>query len=389
MSEKIYDDILEWLTKEDERFSWRKLGLFSDIEDEAAKLATTSPRKVDEGYVEWKQRTLSYFYTQKGLKEFYTKHRKERLLVKGIKSIISSKLDYLFHHQEQTDTDKYIAPEKDTISYSLSDENFQLISDKYLHSGISDTFQISSRCSAAIDETYPLTDSYVIEHLECNDNFYWEKVYNRLRPMTDGFSYQISGTNAQDNTYDIWCDTCLTLNSAVLNKKLQQPTTSKDIISYAVGIIKNKNRELLKGIRKGGNISLDSVAYKVEFTQEENFFNTEDASPKKFSSQNKNITNYIDLRDEEAVRHHMVLALYNENHPLHQELVQGYEETVKMLFEHYIDGTSYDDIVIKRMGNMPEKEMIKNVARIRQEVKRVKEKLIKRFIKIIKNRKDE
>ena len=78
----------------------------------------------------------------------------------------------------------------------------------------------------------------------------------------------------------------------------------------------------------------------------------------------------------------MVLALYNENHPLHQELVQGYEETVKMLFEHYIDGISYDDIVIKRMGNMPEKEMIKNVARIRQEVKRVKEKLIKRFIKI-------
>ena len=67
MSEKIYNDILEWLTKEDERFSWRKLGLFSDIEDEAAKLATTSPRKVDEGYVEWKQRTLSFFYTQKGI----------------------------------------------------------------------------------------------------------------------------------------------------------------------------------------------------------------------------------------------------------------------------------------------------------------------------------
>jgi hypothetical protein len=85
----------------------------------------------------------------------------------------------------------------------------------------------------------------------------------------------------------------------------------------------------------------------------------------------------------------MVLALYNENHPLHHELIDGYEETVKMLFEHYIDGISYDDIIIKRMGSLPEKEMIKNVARIRQEVKRVKEKLTKRFIKIIKARKDE
>jgi hypothetical protein len=136
-------------------------------------------------------------------------------------------------------------------------------------------------------------------------------------------------------------------------------------------------------------MSLESITYKIEFHQDDNFFNQKDASPETFESQNQKIINYIDPTDEVAVRNHMVLALYNENHPLHQELVQGYEETVKMLFEHYIDGISYDDIIIKRMGSMPEKEMIKNVARIRQEVKRVKEKLIKRFIKIIKSRKDE
>lgn len=389
MSGNIYSDIMEWLTKEDERFSLRKLGLFSDIAHEAADLAARSPREKGEEYSSWKQRTLNTFYTGKEFKKFYTEHKEDKLMRRGVKSILMARLEHLFHHTEQTDTDKYIAPERDTISYSLSDENFRLITDEYLQNGISGTSEITAQCSLAIGNIYPLSDSYVVEHLERNDNFYWEKVYTRLRPMTDGFSYQISGTNAQDNTYDIWCDTCLTLNNAVLNKKLQQPTTSKDIISYAVGIIKNKNRELLKGIRKGGSISLDSIAYKVEFTQEENFFNTEDASPKKFSSQNKNVTNYIDFRDEEAVRHHMVLALYNENHPLHHELIDGYEETVKMLFEHYIDGISYDDIIIKRMGSLPEKEMIKNVARIRQEVKRVKEKLTKRFIKIIKARKDE
>lgn len=389
MSEKELLSAREWLLKEDERFSLSRLGLFNDVESLIEGLDGSFSRSVDESYPEWKQRVLGGIYAQLGFQQFYIKNRGEKLFKRGVKSILTAKLYDLFRKSEQTDTDKYIAPDNDTISYSLSDEKFDEISKDYLQKGLSDTIQISKLCANAIDEKYPLEERYVIDRLESNDSFYWERVYRRLRPMAEGFSYQISGGSVQDEVYDIWSDTCVILNSAVMAKKLQQPTTAKDIISYAVGIIKNKNRELLKGKKRGGNISLDSVSYKVEYQADDNFFNCEEASPQNFSSQNKDIVNYIDINDEVAVRNHLVLALYNEKHPLHQDLVTGFEENVQILFEHYIDGVSYDDIVRKRVGPLPEKEMIKNVARVRQETKRVKEKLIKRFIKLLKKRANE
>lgn len=389
MSEKELLSVREWLLKEDERFSLSRLGLFSDVESVIEGMDGSLSRSVGESYPEWKQRVLGVIYAQLGFQKFYLKNRGEKLFKRGVKSILTAKLYDLFHKSEQTDTDRYIAPDNDTISYSLSDEKFDEISRSYLQEGLSDTIQISKKCTNAIEERYPLKERYVINHLESNDSFYWERVYRRLRPMVDGFSYQISGSSAQDEVYDIWSETCITLNSAVMAKKLQQPTTAKDVISYAVGIIKNKNRELLKGKKRGGGVSLDSVSYKVEYPADDNFFNCEEASPQNFSSQNKDIVNYIDINDEVAVRNHLVLALYNEKHPLHQDLVTGFEENVQILFEHYIDGVSYDDIVRKRVGPLPEKEMIKNVARVRQEIKRVKEKLIKRFIKLLKNRANE
>ncbi|MBR2298099.1 MAG: hypothetical protein IKA45_04395 [Bacteroidales bacterium] len=385
MSEKISGDILEWLTKEDERFSLRKLGLYTDINKAVEDLGSSAYREADESYSEWKQRVLAHFYEQTGFSSFYSQNRGEKLFKRGIRSLLKAKLSDMFHHSEQTDTDKYIAPDHDTISYSLSEENFERISEEHLSGEIQDTLEISSICNSALKQNYPLAEEYVIDHLQTNDSFYWEKVYLRLKPMVEGFSYQMSGSNAQDQTYDIWSDTCMIINTAVTEKRLSQPCHAKDIISYAVGIIKNKNRELLKGIKKGRNISLDQVSYKVEYSPDENFFNREEAAPQNFSSQNPTVTNYIDITDEVDIRNHMVLALYNEKHPLHQALISGYEEAVGLLFEHYIDGVSYDDIVIKRMGHLPEKEMIKNVARVRQEVKRVKERLIKRFIKLIKN----
>lgn len=80
----------------------------------------------------------------------------------------------------------------------------------------------------------------------------------------------------------------------------------------------------------------------------------------------------------------MVVVLYNEDHPWHARLVEGMEDRVQRLFEHYIDGLSYEDIVRRHYGELPPSEGAKAAAKVRQEIKRLKDRLIERFDKIVK-----
>lgn len=378
--------IKELLLKEDERFSWRKLGLFSDIDMEVDWILDNIKPIPNAPFRVLKETVLTEFYRHKGLYSYYPTIRNEKLLLRGVRSLITARLNELFKKGEITDTDKYIAPRGDTISYSLSDERLSYISEGYLNSDdIHSTKVIAKKCYKAIDELYPLAEDFVIERLEDNDNFYWGKVYQRMKSVVEGFSYQISGVSVSNFVYDMWCDTCLTLNQALLSGRLNTPVKAKDIISYAVGIVKNKNKDHLKRVNKTNPLSLDKVEYKVTYNYDDNFFNTEDANPHNFKSQKIEVTNYIDLNDEDEMRNHLVLALYNENHPLHDKLIEGYERGVKLLFEHYLDSLSYEEMVIKRLGELSQEEMVKNAARIRQEVKRVKQKLINRFASLIKS----
>ena len=75
--------------------------------------------------------------------------------------------------------------------------------------------------------------------------------------------------------------------------------------------------------------------------------------------------------------------MYNEDHPLHKELTEGLQDKIANLFLHYIDGISYEEIVHRNKGNISEKEMAKEAARLRQEIKRVKEILLKRYYKLM------
>ena len=98
MSEKISGDILEWLTKEDERFSLRKLGLYTDIDKAVEDLGSSAYRQADESYSEWKQRVLIHFYKQTGFSAFYSQNRGEKLFKRGIRSLLKAKLSDMFHH---------------------------------------------------------------------------------------------------------------------------------------------------------------------------------------------------------------------------------------------------------------------------------------------------
>ncbi len=378
-------NIREFIIKEDERYRLTKLGFFSDLEEEVTFIAENFPVKGKESFYEWKTRILDDFYRRKDFNGFCKENRGNEFFERGVKSLLTADLYEMFLSNEKSETDRYLALEGETISYSLSPTLFQTIYGEHFSVSVSwDTSKLLDKyCKEVLRSRFPLPAEYVIEELKGNNNFYWERVFTRLKPLTAGFSYQISGSASRDSVLDLWSDTCYILNQAVVGGKLKQPTLVQDIISYAVGIIKNKNKELLRGRKRAPQTDLDSITYKLTADDEKRFFDDPATIPANFPSQEEKLTNYIDLADEESVRNYMIVVLYNEEHPLHKKLVEGLEEKVKLLFEHYLDDLSYEEMVTKRYGEVDEKDMVRHAARFRQDVKRIKERLINRFEVII------
>lgn len=391
MSPKDKKAIKEFLTKDNERFSLIRMGFFTNIDEEVEFICQRCETRSDESFGDWKKRILTTFYTDKHFSSFCCGHINDWFFEKAVKSLLQADLHEIFLKSEKTQTDIFLAPEKDTLSYALSPEVFEALYGSNFTPSVSlpSTLELDSFCRELLKKTFPLEESYVVNALEGNSNFYWGKVYSRLLPMASGYSYHISGHYSSDCVHDIWSDTCCTLNAAVVGQKLKRPTLAKDIISYAVGIIKNKNRELLRSNSKMPKTSIDSVSYKLTDEEDDHYFNNLETIPSNFPSQDEKISTYIDVRDPEAVRNYMVVVLYNNEHPLHKKLVEGYEDKVKLLFEHYIDDLSYEDMVTKHYGKVSEEDVVRIAARIRQDVKRVKERLIKRFDLIVNNRNHE
>lgn len=376
-------DIKEFLLKENERFRLIQLGFFTDIETETDYILKNFPAQEDD-FAKWKTRILRDYYRLKGFSIFCRNNINNIYFERVVRSLIKKELTSAFTHTTRTDTDRYLAADDDTISYSLSNDRFDFIYGTRFSNlcSFSNTSELDIFCRDLIAEFYPISEQTAVEKLEADDNFYWDKVYRKLRPMVSGFSYKISGTYGDDNTHDIWSDTCYTLNQSVVGEKIPKPVTAKAIISYAVGIIKNKNRELLRG-RKVQKVDISTIDYKLEESAEQNFFDGNQNIPSNFQSQNHKISNYIDITDKESVRCYMIVVLYNSEHPLHDRLVSGYEEKVKILFEHYLDGLSYEDLVVKHFGRVSPEDMTKISATMRQNIKRVKEKLVSRFEEMI------
>ena len=93
--------------------------------------------------------------------------------------------------------------------------------------------------------------------------------------------------------------------------------------------------------------------------------------------------NYIDYNDKDSVQGYFIVILYNKEHPLHDALVKGYEDKVDKLFEHYIDGLSYEEMVARHCGITDSRKAAKECARLRQEIKRLKKSLLDRFDKML------
>lgn len=382
-SERVIKEIL---TKECERYSLFSLGFLSreDFVSTVSAFACKYGDPDQNNFAKWKSDSLRDFYRERGFSRFCREHTDDPRFEKLVFQLMRNILRERWEKTQRSETDKYLAPENDSISFALSPEHFTEIYSVNINPFITfgHPLEIELWCKELISKYFPLEESHIITELEKDKNFFWGKFYLKLKAITAAFCYQMSKVSGEENTHDIWSDTCLTINEAVTTKRIVSPATAKSILSYAVGIIKNKNRELQRN-RKGAPVEIDPLQYRLTQEDESNFFDNPALFGENFTSQTFQISNYIDISDAEARERYLIVILYNEKHPLHSELTKGLEEKIDKLFLHYLKGLSYEEIAVKYSGKMERREVLKEAARIRQEIKRTKETLLKRYIQMI------
>ena len=380
MDPRLRKDSLELLTKESERYRLERLGLFQDIREEAELLASRFPPKADETFAQWKSRCLREYYRHKGFSTFCRDNIYNPMFETLVSSLINAHIQKAFNSSPRTDTDRFLAPDSDTVSYAMPQTLFQELYTIYFSAtpSFGNTSELDRFCGNIAEDRFPVDEARIIGCMQENDSFYWGKFYTKLRSITDAFSYQMSGLSGSDSTHDLWSDTCLCVNRAVVDRRLKEPVDARAVISYSVGTIKNKNKEHLRNKAKAP-VDVDSLQYKLSVEEEDRYFNNPVTKPENFPSQIPRLSNYIDYTDKDSIQGYFIVILYNKEHPLHDELVKGYEDKIERMFEHYIDGLSYEEIVARHSAAAGEKETAKECARLRQETKRLKKNLLDRF----------
>ncbi|HIZ86909.1 MAG TPA: hypothetical protein IAC03_01960 [Candidatus Coprenecus pullistercoris] len=374
---------LELLTKEDERYRLTRMGFIQDVSLESARLASKFPRADGETFSEWKTRCLSGYYRDRGFKTFCGSHAGGSEFKEAVLRLFRMCLKAVSATAERTLTDRYLAPDNDTVSYAMPDSLFEDIYSRSLAPRIpfESPSAMESACLGIAKERFPEEEKEIIRRMQDNERLYWEKFYIKLRPVTAAVCYQISGISGDSNTHDIWSDTCMSVNRAVVDRRLKEPVDAKAVISYSVGVLKNKNKELLR-LKARTPADIDTLQYRLTEDDEEKYFNNPVTSPSNFPSQNADLSTYIDFTDKDSVQGYFIVILYNKEHPLHDGLIKGYEDKVERMFEHYIDGLSYEEIVARHYGIREGKEAARQCARLRQEIKRLKKSLWDRFNKM-------
>lgn len=385
MESNIEKDSIEILTKEDERFCLQKIGFFQDIRKEALLISHRFPPAEGETYGEWKHRCLKEYYRLRGFSIFCRENIDNPEFETTVKSLIRRHADRMFETYGRTEVDNHLAPDSDTVSFALSQTVFQEIYTLSFSAlpPFGNTSELENYSRNLAESNFPVEESRIIGYLRDNDNFYWGKFYKKLKPITAAFCYQMSGISGNNNTHDIWSETCISVNRAVVEHRLKEPVDSKAVLSYSIGVLKNKNKEIARS-KARTPVDVDSISYRLQQDgAEDKYFDRPETVPENFPSQIDRLSTYIDYSDKESVQGYFIVILYNKEHPLHEPLVKGFEDKVGRLFEHYVDGLSYEEIIVRHYGVMSPKESAKECARLRQEMKRLKKNLLDRFRKIM------
>ena len=380
----------EILKKENERFKLDKIGFIRNLTWEIDYILSTLPLcKIPpenlETFRKWKFSLLEEYYERKRFSDFVSTHLEAPSFRKMVFDLFQTILKYRYAHEPRTETDRYLAPAGETLSYLLCQERPSFYKNYFTPSSLFNSpSRLHSYCQEICQKIFPLSTAMVIDFLKQNNKPCWEKLCIRLKTLTEIVTKNKLQSYNDDAIQDIWTETCFELKKALQQEKLQQDTPAQSVIAYAAGIVQNKIREFFRKQKKDPYLFIENWDQETVVKNSGMYTNTamENSVRKDFLNLQE-----IDQNNEYEFQMALSCILYDQTHPQHRELTEGMEDKINTLMAHYLKNQSYEEIAKEKYGILSDKDLQKRANKLRQDVSRVKIKIKERFQEILSSKK--
>jgi len=354
MNEKRAAIIREFLTKDNENYNLTLLGFIRNVEDETRFLQQLDNDTSTTSFPEWKRQLMTRYYEKRQFSTFVQSHLNHPLFISTIHekalNMVETKYMNELEHAKKNEVDTFLNPDKETLAYLLPYDIFQNYYQRYFTPDIvfANPEELYRYCQEVMNELYPLPCQEILEFVKNATPSICDKISRWLKQMIDKES-----PDRDDLHHEIY----LILINAIQKHRFHDPNAPRSVRNYILSIIKYKR------------IKAFSQRRKLVYTNEmEDFPQTEDSQA---------------IKDQLMKNEKILNLLQNPTHPLRKELFKGMEDKIDTLLLHFLEGLSYEEIAIRKYGQLSPENLRKAINKFRQDICRIKVPLRLRIEQII------
>lgn len=365
----------EILIRENEKFQFADIGFVVDVDSVIDDFCRD--------YVDDQADADFNGFRSRFLKSFYSKHNFEGFVSSKIDSaavaVLNRKLmrKGLMLHCKEYDgecIDDVLRMRDNTIAFFLSRGFFAKLYPEFVKRGgsFSTPYVLFSHCRNFVAGRFPLSFDDYFGLLRENDTDMWNKTYfvtkKQILAVTNSRNVSLSDReNAIDSITD---DTFMFLVDKIKGGKTVDFKDAMAFKSYIYRVGANKLKEMFRNDKK------DELVDNVGFPDEIPYIGEESESASiDFLD--------VDVDNDFEVANAISVLLCDTAQPLRDRVIGDEGEKVEVFMMKYVDGKDYDEIISIKYGNVSHAERRKIYDGMRQNMVRVRAKLISNFKKML------
>ena len=382
--------IIEIIQKECELYRLKEFGLLTSVEEEADRLLPLLQDKMEDIFSDigvfrmWREKVIDLFYSRLGYMEFLKEHKGEPTFSRFL-LFLRKRQVYRMQKMWVGDTiDSVLSAPSHTLAFKmsvmLSKEADRLLL-PFIESYHS-PYELEKACGSFCGTYYPVDLEKLLCSLLKSDKEFWNDIYlliKRIAIRVTSYSL-LSNQYREEIEQDTWSESSLLFRDKVLSDTIPVFGCAAHLHNYLVRICHNKCYEVIRRSRQQ-EVSMNNPDMALDFLQYEIINDPDMIVPDEATDWLFD----VDIKSDYEVSTALTVVLWDKMEPWYTELVEGVEDKVTTLLQHYVQGLSYEKIALLRVPESSEVELRRLQTRLRQDVVRVRKELKKRFVRILMN----
>lgn len=382
------DAIIEIIQKECELYRLKEFGLLVSVEEEADRLLPFLQGRGEDPFSDntvfrmWKEEMIGLFYSRLRYVEFLKTHKGEPTFSHFLLSLRKRLVGRMQKAWVGDTIDSVLSVPSHTLAFKmtvmLSEEaDRQLL--PFIESYNSPN-ELEEACGCFCENYYPVDLDKLLRSLLKNDKEFWEDIYLLIKRIAIRVTSYLLLSNQykEEIVQDTWSESSLLFRDKVLSDAIPVFGCAAHLYNYLARICQNKCHEVIRRSRQQ-ELSMNNP--DLELLQSEIINDPDMIEPDKEADWLSD----IDIACDYEVSTALTIVLWDKMEPWYTKLVEGIEDKVTTLLQHYVQGLSYEKITFLHVPDCREEERQRLQTRLRQDVVRVRKELKMRFVRILMN----